>query len=344
MKKIRLLCVSVTLVLGVAILPNFNFAAVQEPTATIEASAATTITVSSSSSKNLKQALASVKSGDTVIVSGTIKSGEVKLPAGVNLKGVNKGKIDFSSSKKGKAGITITGNGSTIKDLEIYNAKDNGIYITGSKNNLINLNVHDNVDTGVQLSNGASYNNLDSIYSHHNADKENGGENADGFAIKLHSGAGNVLNKCIAQYNSDDGYDLYAAHGAVTFKYCQANYNGDCYGIKGDGNGFKLGGVDNKTPGQKAHLDPLNHVLRGCSAKGNKASGFDRNNQSGVVTMQRCTADSNGKKNFNWPLKGKPSALGYEVTFGKAKIIDCISKNGSNNISGATLSGKCQGF
>lgn len=60
--------------------------------------------------------------------------------------------------------------------------------------------------------------------------------------------------------------------------------------------------------------------------------------------MQRCTADSNGKKNFNWPLKGKPSALGYEVTFGKAKIIDCISRNGSNNISGATLSGKCQGF
>ncbi len=38
------------------------------------------------------------------------------------------------------------------------------------------------------------------------------------------------------------------------------------------------------------------------------------------------------------------SALGYEVTFGKAIIDSCTSKNGSNNISGATLSGNCIGF
>lgn len=54
-------------------------------------------------------------------------------------------------------------------------------------------------------------------------------------------------------------------------------------GLTFDGNGFKMGGVDNKTPGQKAHLDPLKHTLTGCSAKGNLASGFDRNNQSGAV-------------------------------------------------------------
>ena len=104
------------------------------------------------------------------------------------------------------------------------------------------------------------------------------------------------------RYNSDDGYDLYAAHGAVTFKNCQANYNGDCYGIKGDGNGFKLGGVDNKTPGVAAHLDPVNHSLTGCKAIGNKASGFDRNNQSGVVNMKSCTAEKNRKNNYNWDV------------------------------------------
>lgn len=344
MKKIKALCIATTIALGMVALPNFNFVGVQGLTSTIEASAATTITVSSSSSKNLKQVLASVKSGDTVIVNGTIKSEEVKLPAGVILKGINNGKIDFSSSTTGKAGITISGDGATIQDLEIYNAKDNGIFITGNKNTLKNLNVHDNSDTGVQLSNGAANNYLYKVTSYHNADKGNGGENADGFAIKLHSGTGNVLEQCIAQYNSDDGYDLYAAHGAVTFKNCQANYNGDCYGIKGDGNGFKLGGVDNKTPGVAAHLDPVNHSLTGCKAIGDKASGVDRNNQSGVVTMKSCTAEKNGKNNYNWPAKGKPSQLGYEVTFGKAKIIDCISRNGSNNISGATLSGKCQGF
>ncbi len=105
-----------------------------------------------------------------------------------------------------------------------------------------------------------------------------------------------------------------------------------------------MGGVDNKTSGQKAHLDPLNHQLIGCSAKGNTNNGFDRNNQSGVVTMQKCTGDSNGKKNFNWPLTGTPSALGYKVTFGKAIIQDCTSKNGKNDISGATLKGTCVGF
>ena len=60
--------------------------------------------------------------------------------------------------------------------------------------------------------------------------------------------------------------------------------------------------------------------------------------------MKKCVADSNKGKNYNWPLKGKPSALGYEVTFGKAIIQDCTSKNGSNNITGATLKGTCVGF
>lgn len=64
-----------------------------------------------------------------------------------------------------------------------------------------------------------------------------------------------------------------------------------------------MGGVDNKTEGVAAHLDPLDHTLT-----------------------------------------GKLSALGYEVTFGKAIIRDCVSKDGSNNIKGATLKGTCVGF
>lgn len=341
MKKVKTLCIGATIALGITFIPNFNSTNVQLPTATIQAKAATTYTVTSSG--NLQKILKSAKKGDIVIVKGTIKSKEVTLPAGVTLKG-DKGKIDFSSSSKGKAGITVNGTGSTIQDLQIYNAKDNGIYITGNKNTVKNVNIHDCADSGVQLSNGAANNYLKSVHSHHNADKSNGGENADGFAIKLHSGIGNVLEDCVADYNSDDGYDCYAAHGAINFKRCQANYNGNCYGIKGDGNGFKLGGVDNKTSGQKAHLDPLNHSLTNCSAKGNTGSGFDRNNQNGVVTMTNCTGNSNGKYNFNWPLNGTPSAIGYQVTFGKAKIVDCTSINGKNNLSDATLSGKCNGF
>ena len=292
---------------------------------------------------SLSDAIKKAKSGTTIVINGTVKSGAVKVPAGVNISGKNNATIDFSSTSGSNGrGLSFYGNGSTVENVTIKNASDNGIYIEGSKNTFKYVTCCYNHDAGFQVSNGGSDNKFLNCYSHHNADAK--GENADGFANKLHSGTGNYYENCIAEFNSDDGWDCYAAHGAVTLVNCQANYNGLCDGIYGDGNGFKMGGVDNKTSGEKAHLDPCNHVLKGCTAKGNYASGFDRNNQNGVVTMENCTGDSNKKNNFNWPLTGKPSALGYTVTFGKAKIISCTSKNGSNNIKGAVLSGNCKGF
>ena len=71
---------------------------------------------------------------------------------------------------------------------------------------------------------------------------------------------------------------------------------------------------------------------------------YDRNNQSGVVTMKSCYADSNKGGNYHWPATGKPSALGYKVVVGKAIIDNCTSKNGRNDISGAILKGNCIGF
>lgn len=292
---------------------------------------------------SLASAVKSAKSGTTIVIDGTVKSGAVSLPAGVHISGKNNATIDFSqTSGSSGRGITISGNGSTIQNITVKNASDNGIFISGSNNTFKNVVCCYNKDAGFQVSNGGANNKFYSCTSHHNADAK--GENADGFAVKLHSGTGNYFENCVAEYNSDDGWDCYAAHGAVKLVNCKANYNGYCNGIYGDGNGFKMGGVDNKTSGVAAHLDPLKHELTGCSAVGNYANGFDRNNQSGVVTMKNCTGDSNKGKNYNWPLKGKPSALGYEVTFGKAIIQDCTSKNGKNNITGATLKGTCVGF
>lgn len=291
---------------------------------------------------SLATAIKNAKSGTTIVIDGTVKSADISLPAGVNISGKNNATIDFSSASSSKRGITISGNGSTLENITIKNAPDNGIYITGSNNTFKYVTCCYNKDAGFQVSNGGANNKFYNCYSHHNADAK--GENADGFAVKLHSGEGNYFENCVAEYNSDDGWDCYAAHGAVTLINCQANYNGYCDGIYGDGNGFKMGGVDNKTSGVAAHLDPLNHYLEGCTAKGNYACGFDRNNQNGVVTMKNCVGDSNKDKNFNWPLTGKPSALGYTVTFAKAIIQDCTSKNGSNNIKGATLKGNCVGF
>ena len=301
-----------------------------------------TITVKNGGT-SLATAISKAKSGTTIIIDGTVKSGSVKVPSGVNIKGTNNATIDFSqTSGSNGRGLTFNGNGSKVEYITVKNASDNGIYIEGSNNTFNYVNATKNKDAGFQISNGGANNKFYNCKSTYNADAK--GENADGFACKLHSGVGNYFENCIAEYNSDDGWDCYAAHGAVTLVNCQANYNGYCDGIYGDGNGFKMGGVDNKTSGVKAHLDPLNHTLTNCTAKGNYANGFDRNNQNGVVTMTKCTGDSNKKKNYNWPASGTPSALGYKVTFGKAIIDSCISKNGKNDISGATLKGNCSGF
>ncbi|MCH5257544.1 MAG: right-handed parallel beta-helix repeat-containing protein [Lachnospiraceae bacterium] len=305
-------------------------------------SSGSTITVKNGGT-SLADAVKKAKAGDTIVIDGTVKSGAISLPAKVNISGKNNATIDFSqTSGSSGRGITLKNDGSTIENITVKNASDNGIYITGSNNTFKYVTCCYNQDAGFQISDGGANNKFYNCTSHHNADAA--GENADGFAVKLHSGEGNYFENCVAEYNSDDGWDCYAAHGAVTLVNCQANYNGLCDGIMGDGNGFKMGGVDNKTPGVAAHLDPLNHTLIGCTAKGNYASGFDRNNQSGVVTMKNCIADSNKKYNYNWPASGTPSALGYKVTFGKAIIQDCTSKNGKNNIGGATLKGTNSGF
>lgn len=301
------------------------------------ANAATTYNVSASGT-TLSQAVSKAKSGDVIVVTGTIKSGSVVLPSGVTLKGKDdNAKIDFSSADRG---ITITGSNAQILNLDIYKAKDNGIFISGSKNKVSHCDIYENGDSGVQLSDGAANNTIEYVNSYHNADTSGG--NADGFACKLHAGEGNVFDHCIATENSDDGYDLYAAHGAVKFISCQAIRNGKWNGKVGNGSGFKVGGVDNKEANKAAHLDPCNHVLTDCYAEGNVVN-YDRNNQNGVVTMTNCTAKNATKLNFNFPLKGTPSALGYEVTFGKAKMTGCTSIGANNKVDGAVLT-NCTGF
>lgn len=329
MKNIKKLCLIAALgvmVTGGSLLPSTTaYAATQDVKAGM----------------NLKSIVENAKAGDVINIVGTVKSGTVTVPTGVTITGKSgAGKVDFSSTSgdSGK-GFVIKSDKATITDLEVYNAADNGIFIDGGKNaKLTNLKVHDNHDAGVQLSNGAANNTLNNVYSYSNADAK--GENADGFAIKLHSGTGNTLTNCTAEGNSDDGYDLYAAHGAVTFTGCKAINNGECKGIKGDGNGFKVGGIDNKTPGVPAHADALNHVLINCTASGNTGAGFDRNNQTGIVTMTGCISENNALGNFNFPAKGTPSAIGHEIQFGIAKIDGCKSTGigaNKNKLDGAKV-------
>ena len=80
---------------------------------------------------SLADALKKAKSGQTVVIDGTVKSGSVSLPAGVNLAGKNNGTIDFSqTSGSSGRGITLSGNGSTLSNITVKNASDNGIFIS----------------------------------------------------------------------------------------------------------------------------------------------------------------------------------------------------------------------
>jgi hypothetical protein len=329
--------------------------------------AATTINVSATGT-TLANAVKQAKSGDIINITGTITSGTINVPSGVIITGLSgAGKVNFSPTGITGKGFVLNGTGSTITDLEIYNAGDNGVFIGGSditstgsgvNNKLTNLNIHNNNDAGVQLSNGAANNILTNVYSHENCDQfgktdpKKRGENADGFAVKLGSGDGNKLIKCVSTANADDGYDLYAAHGVVTFEGCSATKNGSFRTtngetILGDGNGFKVGGIDNKTNPSKPVPVPENHVLTNCTATDNLGAGFDRNNQTGVVTMTRCVAQGNTLGNYNFFHFGSPSAIGHEIEFGLAKINSCKSLGSANSkdkLTGAIVSSDSIGF
>lgn len=160
-----------------------------------------------------------------------------------------------------------------------------GIQVSGSYNTVDNVMTYKNGNTGLQISRYKSTDNWEDWPSHNlilnctsylNADA--GYEDADGFAAKLTIGEGNVFDGCIAAYNADDGWDLFAkvetgAIGQVVIQNCVAFKNGyvlDENGQEvdaGNGNGFKMGG--SSISGQ--------HILRNSVSFSNKAKGIDSN-------------------------------------------------------------------
>ena len=160
-----------------------------------------------------------------------------------------------------------------------------GIQVSGSYNTVDNVMTYRNGNTGLQISRYKSTDNWEDWPSHNlilnctsylNADA--GYEDADGFAAKLTVADGNVFDGCIAAYNADDGWDLFAkvetgAIGRVTIQNSVAFKNGyvlDANGQEvdaGNGNGFKMGG--SSISGR--------HILRNSVSFSNKAKGIDSN-------------------------------------------------------------------
>lgn len=195
--------------------------------------------------------------------------------------------IDFDKKSEG---VVLSGNYWHIKGIDFARSAGNtkGFTIGGSHNIIELSRFYEHGDTGLQISrtdnsndiaDWPSYNLILNSTSFANRDPSD--NNADGFAAKLTSGVGNVFRGAIAYNNVDDGWDLYTkagsgAIGAVTIEDSIAFNNGYPMGsteLKGDGNGFKLGGEGIHVP----------HIIRNSIAFNNGTVGFTSNSNPGVI-------------------------------------------------------------
>jgi parallel beta-helix repeat protein len=289
---------------------------------------------------NLSKAVGIAIAGDIIYVSGgtysytsTInitKSGTSSNKISIIALSGQKPVFDFSGQSLGARGIKLTGSYWVIKGIEIRGAGDNGLLIEGGSNNLIeNCTFYKNRDSGLQLSKGASNNTIKNCDSYANADPTDYGD-ADGFACKMDVGSNNLFTGCRAWLNCDDGWDGYLRGTNDVTNYIENSWafkngyfeNGTDAGANANGNGFKLGGSDDKT---------LTHniVIKNSLAFGNKAKGFDQNSNPGSISVLNCTAHNN--KGLNFRFEKAPAS-------GKSLIIkNCIAYQPTYNINSAAI-------
>jgi len=240
--------------------------------------------------------------GGTYLASATItlsKSGTATTPISLTTYNGERALINFTGIAAGKRGFTLTGSYWYIKGLDICKATDNGMYISGSINTIEFCSFFDNGDSGMQLGGGAHDNKILNCDSFWNADPTDYGD-ADGFACKMDVGSNNYFYGCRSWLNVDDGWDGYlrGTDNVTTFlENCwtwRNGYfkNGTDAGANANGNGFKMGGSDDK-------LLKHNFTLKNCISFYNKAKGFDQNNNKGSMTLYNCTGYGNVGNDFS---------------------------------------------
>jgi len=169
-------------------------------------------------------------------------------------------------------GITMNADWTVLRNVVVTDANDNCVKVAGAHNLVEGVVVHGCDDAGIQISAGSGYQNsgtnntIVNCDSYQNHDPQCLGMNADGFALKSGTGAGNVFLGCRAWDNADDGWDLGGWTDPVRVENCWAI--GQCASTadeRSDCNEFLLGGNDWSTQ----------HVLADLIAVGNRggASG-----------------------------------------------------------------------
>ena len=225
-------------------------------------------------------------------------------------------------------GISLTGSWWSFERIDVTRAGYQGTYVTGDHNTFDNCRFYRNRNSGVEVNKGGSNTLLRHVDSYDNYDPKKAGSMADGFAIKQTMGPGNKLVGCRAWGNSDDGYDTYDSPEFVVFDSCWAATSGWYHGDPKDprsnpdqnGNGFKVGGLS----------QVQRNILRHCVAFGNKARGFDQNNNTGGVTILNSVSYKNGTQNF---------AFGGALASGEKNVFTnniSLSSGASDGLANAT--------
>jgi hypothetical protein len=253
--------------------------------------------------------ISTLTAGDQIIVRGgnysvtssitLSKSGTSAAPIRLVTYNGERALINFSGIASGKRGFTLSGNYWYLKGLDVSKATDNGIIITGAYNTIEFCSFYENGDSGMQLSGGAHDNKIVNCDSYWNADPTDYGD-ADGFACKMDVGSCNYFNGCRSWLNVDDGWDGYlrgADSVSTVVENCWTWRNGyfkdgTDAGSNANGNGFKMGGSDDK-------LLKHNFTLKNCIAFYNKAKGFDQNNNKGTMILHNCTGYGNVGNDFS---------------------------------------------
>jgi hypothetical protein len=262
--------------------------------------------------KTITKALSSsIVAGDTIYVRG----GVYTLTATITINTTPSGKqdtlchlyaypgerplLDFSTQGLGGKGLQIKAKYWHVRGFDIKGAGDNGMYISGSFNLVEDCSMFENRDSGLQLGGGANNNKIINCDSYYNMDPSEG--NSDGFSPKLDVGTNNYFYGCRSWQNTDDGFDGYlrpSNNVTTTLDNCWTFMNGFhkdwTISSAGNGNGFKMGGSDNK-------LLEHNFILYNCLSFDNKVKGFDQNNNKGSMTLINCSGYRNLSKNYSVP-------------------------------------------
>jgi len=198
--------------------------------------------------------------------------------------------------------ITHQANYWTVQGLEIKNSRNHAYVCLACQFDVFRrLSLHDNQGTGLLLRDLGTIGNkvLDSdFFNNHDDDATN--SNADGLNVQGGAGPVNLISRCRAWNNADDGIDLGGSTASVTIDRSWSYGNGvnrwKIPVLKSDGNGFALAGeVDGHG---------VDHVVTNSAAWDNTGYGYTEAGNTGALVITGNTAYRNQADGFGFYYSG----------------------------------------